>query len=279
MNIETSWPGDCPTKQTALSTSGWHRRRLLTAPEGHFPERRKRVWQSGHHERYGDTAGSAVFFYMLFHSNTWYKSKCCSLDSRLKVALVSGLCTAGGAYAPTMSDVAVITHRIGRTCWTFLSEEMYWWFLGNIYLGGPPLVKAATGEVVTGEELGGLDKWTTPQAWMKNIICLGATMHCSVSGITDHFAKDEEESFAITRWVRSPKNCSSIQTGMWSPPWISHQLRRWNWKEHHLYIPLRAFKFLLARMFWRRRMSWHSLPESLTTAGEDSYLSMFLLRW
>ena len=57
-------------------------------------------------------------------------------------------------------------------------------------------MKAATGEVVTGEELG------------------GATMHCSVSGITDHFAKDEEESFAITRWVRSPKNCSSIQTGM-----------------------------------------------------------------
>jgi len=41
---------------------------------------------------------------------------------------VSGLCTAGGAYAPTMSDVAIITHRIG-----------------NIYLGGPPLVKAATG--------------------------------------------------------------------------------------------------------------------------------------
>ena len=52
----------------------------------------------------------------------------------MKVALVSGLCTAGGAYAPTMSDVAIITHRIG-----------------NIYLGGPPLVKAATGEVVTGK--------------------------------------------------------------------------------------------------------------------------------
>merc|ERR1719400_1246724 len=90
-----------------------------------------------------------------------------------QVALVSGLCTAGGAYAPTMSDVAVITHRIG-----------------NIYLGGPPLVKAATGEVVTGEELG------------------GATMHCSVSGITDHFAKDEEESFAITRDVIASLNLS-----------------------------------------------------------------------
>merc|ERR1719510_340108 len=89
------------------------------------------------------------------------------------VAVVSGLCTAGGAYAPTMSDVAVITHRIG-----------------NIYLGGPPLVKAATGEVVTGEELG------------------GATMHCSVSGITDHFAQNEEESFSITRDVIASLNLS-----------------------------------------------------------------------
>ena len=44
---------------------------------------------------------------------------------------MSGLCTAGGAYAPTMSDVAIITHRIG-----------------NIYLGGPPLVKAATGKTI-----------------------------------------------------------------------------------------------------------------------------------
>jgi len=88
-----------------------------------------------------------------------------------QVALVSGLCTAGGAYAPTMSDIAAITHRIG-----------------NIYLGGPPLVKAATGEVVTGEELG------------------GATMHCKVSGITDYFAKDEAESFAITRDIVASLN-------------------------------------------------------------------------
>ena len=47
-----------------------------------------------------------------------------------QIALVSGLCTAGGAYAPTMSDIAIITHKIG-----------------NIYLGGPPLVKAATGKI------------------------------------------------------------------------------------------------------------------------------------
>ena len=79
---------------------------------------------------------------------------------------------------------------------------------GNIYLGGPPLVKAATGEVVTGEELGGAVVFSYGPSW--NIVLVemgdftifqlpGATMHCSVSGITDHFAKDEEESFAITR--------------------------------------------------------------------------------
>jgi len=67
--------------------------------------------------------------------------------------------------------VAAITHKIG-----------------SIYLGGPPLVKAATGEVVTGEELG------------------GATLHCKVSGITDYFAKDEEESFSITRDIVASLN-------------------------------------------------------------------------
>ena len=124
MNIDTYWPGNCPTKQTTLSTSGWHRRRLLAAPERHFSERRKRVWQSGHHERYGDTAGSVVFVLYVapFKYLVQNHLDCCSLDSRFKVALVSGLCTAGGAYAPTMSDVAVITHRIGRTCWTFLRK-------------------------------------------------------------------------------------------------------------------------------------------------------------
>ena len=60
--------------------------------------------------------------------------------------------------------------------------------IGNIYLGGPPLVKAATGEVVSGEELG------------------GATLHCSVSGIVDHFAPDEDASFAIARDVVASLN-------------------------------------------------------------------------
>merc|ERR1719474_1225255 len=105
-----------------------------------------------------------------------------------QVALVSGLCTAGGAYAPTMSDVAIVTHRIA-----------------NIYLGGPPLVKAATGEVVTGEELG------------------GATMHCSVSGITDHFAGTEQERFAITRDVMATLNLEPTPDLVDDPPLYSSE--------------------------------------------------------
>lgn len=81
-----------------------------------------------------------------------------------QVAIVCGNCTAGGAYVPTMADQAVIIHRIG-----------------TIFLGGPPLVQAATGEVVTAEELG------------------GATLHCSVSGCADYFAADEKEGFQIGR--------------------------------------------------------------------------------
>ena len=65
------------------------------------------------------------------------------------MAIVCGMCTAGGAYIPTMADEAVIIHRIG-----------------TIYLGGPPLVQAATGEIVTAEDLG------------------GATMHCRLLKIT-----------------------------------------------------------------------------------------------
>lgn len=61
-----------------------------------------------------------------------------SSEGTPQIAVVCGSCTAGGAYNPTMSDEAVIVDRIGK-----------------IFLGGPPLVKAATGEVVTDEELGG----------------------------------------------------------------------------------------------------------------------------
>src|SRR5258705_7024850 len=81
-----------------------------------------------------------------------------------QVSIVLGMCTAGGAYVPAMSDENVIVK--GQ---------------GTIYLGGPPLVKAATGEEVTPEELG------------------GAEVHSRVSGVTDHMAGNEEEALAIVR--------------------------------------------------------------------------------
>lgn len=81
-----------------------------------------------------------------------------------QVAAVLGSCTAGGAYVPAMSDEAVIVRN-----------------QGTIFLGGPPLVKAATGEVVTAEELGGGD------------------LHSKVSGVTDHLAEDDRDALRIVR--------------------------------------------------------------------------------
>jgi acetyl-CoA carboxylase carboxyltransferase component len=81
-----------------------------------------------------------------------------------QISVVLGSCTAGGAYVPAMSDEAVIVK--GR---------------GTIFLGGPPLVKAATGEEVSAEELGGAD------------------VHCRTSGVADHYALDEEQALGIAR--------------------------------------------------------------------------------
>ena len=79
-----------------------------------------------------------------------------------QVAVVMGSCTAGGAYVPAMSDESVIVRN-----------------QGTIFLGGPPLVKAATGEEVTAEELGGAD------------------VHSRTSGVTDHTAEDDAHALAI----------------------------------------------------------------------------------
>lgn len=81
-----------------------------------------------------------------------------------QIAAVLGSCTAGGAYVPAMCDESVIVKGNG-----------------TIFLGGPPLVKAATGEEVTAEDLGGAD------------------VHTRLSGVADHFAEDEEEALAIVR--------------------------------------------------------------------------------
>ncbi|MDP1877835.1 MAG: carboxyl transferase domain-containing protein [Actinomycetota bacterium] len=83
-----------------------------------------------------------------------------------QIAAVMGSCTAGGAYIPAMSDESVIVRN-----------------QGTIFLGGPPLVKAATGEVVTAEELGGGD------------------VHARRSGVVDHLAADDAEALAIVRSI------------------------------------------------------------------------------
>ncbi|XP_060587919.1 methylcrotonoyl-CoA carboxylase beta chain, mitochondrial-like [Ruditapes philippinarum] len=95
---------------------------------------------------------------------TFYNEAVMSSMGIPQIAIVVGNCTAGGAYVPTMAEEAVIVHRIG-----------------TIFLGGPPLVQAATGEIISAEDLG------------------GATMHCSVSGCTDYYAADEYEGFQTGR--------------------------------------------------------------------------------
>ncbi|MEX0873738.1 MAG: carboxyl transferase domain-containing protein [Actinomycetota bacterium] len=88
-----------------------------------------------------------------------------------QVAAVLGMCTAGGAYVPAMSDETVIVK--GQ---------------GTIYLGGPPLVKAAIGEEVTEEELGGAD------------------LHARISGVVDHYALDDTHALEIVREIVSNLN-------------------------------------------------------------------------
>ena len=88
-----------------------------------------------------------------------------------QISIVLGSCTAGGAYVPAMSDESVIVKGNG-----------------TIFLGGPPLVKAATGEIVSAEDLGGAD------------------VHTSKSGVTDHFANDETEALGIARNIVSTLN-------------------------------------------------------------------------
>ena len=88
-----------------------------------------------------------------------------------QISIVAGLSTAGGAYTPTMAEEHIMVHKVGQ-----------------VYLGGPPLVKAALGEEVSGEVLG------------------GATLHTQTSGVADHFASTEKESFEIVRDVMASLN-------------------------------------------------------------------------
>ncbi|HEX7063188.1 MAG TPA: carboxyl transferase domain-containing protein, partial [Woeseiaceae bacterium] len=88
-----------------------------------------------------------------------------------QIAVVMGSCTAGGAYVPAMSDETIIVRE-----------------QGTIFLGGPPLVKAATGEVVDAEALGGAD------------------VHTAVSGVADHYAENDPHALAIARDIVASLN-------------------------------------------------------------------------
>src|SRR3990167_8810802 len=88
-----------------------------------------------------------------------------------QIAAVMGSCTAGGAYVPAMSDESIIVKK-----------------QGTIFLAGPPLVKAATGEEVSAEDLGGAD------------------VHCRISGVADHFAENDDHALQLARPSRSTPN-------------------------------------------------------------------------
>ena len=96
-----------------------------------------------------------------------------SAERIAQVAIVMGSCTAGGAYVPAMSDETIIVKGTG-----------------TIFLGGPPLVKAATGEEVTAEELGGAD------------------VHTRISGVADYFAEDDEHALLLARTIVSTLHTS-----------------------------------------------------------------------
>ena len=99
-----------------------------------------------------------------------------------QIAVVMGSCTAGGAYVPAMSDVTIIVRD-----------------QGTIFLAGPPLVKAATGEVVTAEDLGGGD------------------VHTRLSGVADYLAEDDAHALALARRALSHLNRRRPDTVQWQP--------------------------------------------------------------
>ncbi|CUJ86884.1 Methylmalonyl-CoA carboxyltransferase 12S subunit [Ruegeria denitrificans] len=100
-----------------------------------------------------------------------------------QIAVVMGSCTAGGAYVPAMSDVTII-----------VKEQ------GTIFLAGPPLVKAATGEVVSSEDLGGGD------------------VHTRLSGVADYLAEDDAHALALARRAVGSLNLRKPQTVDWASP-------------------------------------------------------------
>lgn len=105
-----------------------------------------------------------IFPDRLHFGRSFYNEAIMSSKGIPQIAVVMGSCTAGGAYVPAMADESIIVKQ-----------------QGTIFLGGPPLVKAATGEIVSAEELGGAD------------------VHCRTSGVTDHYAQNDHHALQLAR--------------------------------------------------------------------------------
>jgi 3-methylcrotonyl-CoA carboxylase beta subunit len=113
----------------------------------------------------------------------FYNQARMSAQGIAQIAVVMGSCTAGGAYVPAMSDVTII-----------VKEQ------GTIFLAGPPLVKAATGEIVSAEDLGGGD------------------VHTRLSGVADYLAEDDAHALALARRAVGALNRSKPATVSWQSP-------------------------------------------------------------
>lgn len=106
-----------------------------------------------------------------------------SAQNIAQIAIVMGSCTAGGAYVPAMADASIMVKN-----------------QATIFLGGPPLVRAATGEVVSAEELGGAD------------------VHCRISGVADYYAADDQHALSIAREIVANLNRSKKISLVTKPP-------------------------------------------------------------
>jgi 3-methylcrotonyl-CoA carboxylase beta subunit len=113
----------------------------------------------------------------------FYNQARMSASGIAQIAVVMGSCTAGGAYVPAMSDVTIIVRD-----------------QGTIFLAGPPLVKAATGEIVSAEDLGGGD------------------VHTRLSGVADYLAQDDAHALALARRAVGNLNRAKPATVQWQPP-------------------------------------------------------------
>ncbi|MBX7137247.1 MAG: methylcrotonoyl-CoA carboxylase [Oligoflexia bacterium] len=137
-----------------------------------------------------------------------------------QIAVVMGSCTAGGAYVPAMSDEAVIVRE-----------------QGTIFLGGPPLVKAATGEDISAEDLGGAD------------------VHTRISGVADHFAEDDLDALTITRRIvanlgRHQRTSHDVTTAF-EPLYDPSEIYGLIPADHKKYFPIRE---ILARILDRSEL-------------------------